>query len=323
MRKILLFSMFMGLGLTMMAQQEAQYTQFMYNKLAYNPAYAGSLGATTATGIVRSQWLGLEGAPKSQVFNIDAPLSDNRVGVGLNVARHTIGIATNYNADLSYAYRVPLGKGNIGVGLQGSIRSFNANYNDDRLVSTQGTTFDASIPNGQQNKMTPNFGAGVYYKEEKLYIGFSVPRLLENNIDFSEDATIISESRRHFYLMGGYLFDINERVQLQPQALVKYAENSPLDVDLNVNAIFMDKYMIGATYRVGGSSRGLPAESIDILFGMNINEQLLFGIAYDVTVSELRDYSSGSIEAMVRYSFGPKKTEEQEVEGDYLNPRFF
>lgn len=313
----------MLLSFVVFAQQDAQYTQFMYNKLAYNPAYAGSLGATTATGIIRSQWLGLEGAPKSQVFNVDAPLYDNRVGVGLNIARTTIGIATNYNADLSYAYRVPLGKGKIGAGLQGSIRSFNANYNDDRLVSTEGTLFDASIPAGQQNKMTPNFGVGVYYKEDKLYVGFSVPRLLENNIDFSEDATVISNSIRHFYLMGGYLFDVKENVQLQPQALIKYAENSPLDVDLNVNAIFMNKYMIGATYRVGGSSRGLPAESIDILFSTQINEHFLFGIAYDVTVSELRDYSSGSIEAMVRYSFGPKNTEEKEVEGDYLNPRFF
>lgn len=313
----------MLLSLITWAQQDAQYTQFMYNKLAYNPAYAGSLGATTATGIVRNQWLGLEGAPKSQVFNIDAPLYNERVGIGLNIARTTIGIATNYNADLSYAYRVPLGKGNIGVGLQGSIRSFNADYNDERLISTEGTTFDASIPIGQQNKMTPNFGAGVYYKEEKLYIGFSVPRLLENNIDFSEDPTIISNSIRHFYLMGGYLFDINETTQLQPQALIKYAENTPLDVDLNLSAIFMDKYMIGATYRVGGSSRGIPAESIDILFSTQINEHFLFGLSYDVTVSELRDYSGGSIEAMVRYSFGPRKTEDQEVEGDYLNPRFF
>lgn len=323
MRKILLFSIGMFLSLVVVAQQDAQYTQFMYNKLAYNPAYAGSLGATTATGIIRSQWIGLEGAPKSQVFNIDAPLYDNRVGIGLNIARTTIGIGTNYNADISYAYRVPLGKGNIGVGLQGSIRSFNANYSDDRLISTEGTIFDASIPVGQQNKMTPNFGAGVYYKEERLYVGFSVPRLLENNIDFSEDATVISNSIRHFYLMGGYLFDIKEGVQLQPQVLIKYAQNSPLDVDLNLNAIFMNKYMVGATYRVGGSSRGLPAESIDILFSTQINENFLFGIAYDVTVSELRDYSSGSIEAMVRYSFGPKNTEGKEVEGDYLNPRFF
>lgn len=306
-----------------MAQQEAHYTQFMYNKLALNPAYAGSLEAICATGIVRSQWLGLEGAPKSQVFNIDAALYDNRVGVGLNVARSSIGISTNYNADFSYAYRVPLGKGKIGVGLQGSVRSFNANYNDERLIATQGMNLDSSIPTGMQNKLTPNFGAGVYYKEDKLYVGFSIPRLLENNIDFSEDATIISESVRHFYLMGGYVFDVNDKVQLQPQALVKYAENTPLDLDLNLSAIFLNKYMLGATYRIGGSSVGLPAESIDILFSTQINEHLLFGIAYDVTVSEIRDYSSGSIEAMVRYCFRRQKSEEEEVEGDYLNPRFF
>ena len=323
MRKFLLFSLFAMLSTVVVAQQDAHYTQFMYNKLSYNPAYAGSLDATCATAIVRSQWLGLEGAPESQVFNIDAALPDNRIGVGLNIARNTIGISTNYNADLSYAYRVPLGKGNIGIGLQGSIRSFNADYNDERLISTQAMVTDASIPTGMQNKMTPNFGAGIYYKEDKLYLGFSVPRLLENNIDFSEDATIISESIRHFYLMGGYVFDVSNQVQIQPQALVKYAENSPLDVDLNVSAIFMDKYMIGASYRVGGSTRGIPAESIDILFSTQINQNLLFGIAYDVTVSEIRDYSSGSIEAMVRYCFKRKKTDEEAVEGDYLNPRFF
>lgn len=323
MRKFLLFSLFAMLSTVVVAQQEAHYTQFMYNKLSYNPAYAGSLDATCATAIVRSQWLGLEGAPESQVFNIDAALPDNRIGIGLNIARNTIGISTNYNADLSYAYRVPLGKGNIGVGLQGSIRSFNADYNDERLISTQAIVTDASIPTGMQNKLTPNFGAGVYYKEDKLYVGFSVPRLLENNIDFSEDATIISESIRHFYLMGGYVFDVNDRVQIQPQALVKYAENTPLDLDLNVNAIFMNKYMIGASYRVGGSTRGIPAESIDILFSTQINQNLLFGIAYDVTVSEIRDYSSGSIEAMVRYCFKRKKSNDEEVEGDYLNPRFF
>lgn len=324
MRKFLLFSIFTLLSLiTAIAQQDAHYTQFMYNKLGYNPAYAGSLEAITATAIVRSQWLGLEGAPQSQVFSVDAPLYDNRVGLGLNIARNTIGISTNYNADIAYAYRLPMGNGHIGVGLQGSIRTFNANYNDERLISTQSMITDASIPLGEQHKMTPNFGAGVYYKEENLYVGFSVPRLLENNIDFSEDATIISESIRHFYLMGGYVFDINDKVQLQPQILFKYAENTPFDMDANVNVIYMDKYMIGASYRVGGSSQGIPAESIDILFSTKINQHLLFGIAYDVTVSEIRDYSSGSIEAMIRYSFAKKNKSEQEVEGDYLNPRFF
>lgn len=323
MRKYVLLTFFALSTTLVLAQQEAQYTQFMYNKLAFNPAYAGSLNAICATGIVRSQWVGLEGAPQSQVFNIDAGLYDGRVGVGLNLARNTIGISTNYNADISYAYRIPLGKGNIGVGLQGSIRSFNADYTDDRLVAIQGMTIDASIPGGQQNKLTPNFGAGIYYKEENLYVGLSVPRLLENNIDFSEDATIISESTRHFYLMGGYVFDINEKVQLQPQALVKYTENSPMDVDLNVSAIYLEKYMFGATYRVGGSTRGVPAESIDVLFNMQINENFLFGVSYDITVSELRDFSSGSIEAMVRYCFKNKKGDEEEVEGNYLNPRFF
>lgn len=323
MKKFILFIAFALVANLSIAQQEAQYTQFMYNKLSYNPAYAGSLEAICATGIVRSQWLGLEGAPKSQIMSVDAALSNNRVGVGLNLARTSIGISTNYNVDLSYAYRVPVGKGHLGLGLQGSIRSFSADYNDSRLQATQIISTDASIPVGMQSKMTPNFGAGLYYKEERMYVGLSVPRLIENNIDFSEDGTIISQSIRHIYLMGGYVFDLNEKVQIQPQALFKYASNTPLDVDINANLIFMNKYSFGATYRVGGSTQGVPAESIDLLFSAQVNKNFLFGISYDVTVSEIRDYSSGSIEAMVRYCFKSTSKKEQEVEGDYLNPRFF
>lgn len=323
MKKFILFIAFALVTTLSMAQQEAQYTQFMYNKLGYNPAYAGSLEAICATGIVRSQWLGLDGAPKSQVLSVDAALSNNRVGVGLNLSRSSIGISTNTNVDLSYAYRVPVGKGHLGLGLQGSLRSFNSDYNDSRLQATQVISTDASIPVGMQSKMTPNFGAGLYYKDDRMYIGFSAPRLVENNIDFSEDATIISQSIRHFYLMGGYVFDINEKVQIQPQALFKYANHAPLDVDVNVNLIFSNKYSVGATYRVGGSTQGIPAESIDLLFSAQINKHFLFGIAYDVTISEIRDYSSGSIEAMVRYCFRSTSKKEQEVEGDYLNPRFF
>jgi type IX secretion system PorP/SprF family membrane protein len=323
MKKIILFSLWTLVSTLVFGQQDAQYTHYMYNKLAYNPAYAGSLDGTFATAIVRSQWIGLEGAPKSQVFSFETALPNNRVGLGLNIARNSIGISTNYNADLAYAYRFPLGTGHFGIGLQGSLRSFNANYADDRLIANQGISTDSSIPVGRQSKLTPNFGTGIYYKNEQFYAGFSVPRILENNIDLSEDEVFVSEAVRHFYLMGGYVFQLNDKLQLQPQLLFKYAQNAPLDMDANVSVIFMDKYSFGASYRLGGSSRGLPAESIDLLFNIQINKNLLFGIAYDVTVSEIRDYSSGSIEAMIRYCFKKKTKDGQEAEGDYLNPRFF
>ncbi len=323
MKKVLLFTLFALLSLAAIAQQEAQYTQFMYNKLGYNPGYAGSLEAICATAIIRSQWLGVEGAPKSQVLSFDAALFNNRVGLGFNFARNTIGISSNFNADIAYAYRFSVGEGMLGIGLQGSIRYFSTDYSDPRIIATQAINTDASIPVGDQAKYTPNFGAGLYYKSDNFYLGFSAPRLLENNIDFSEDATVISRSVRHFYLMTGYAFDLNEKVQMQPQALFKYAENTPFDIDLNLSFIFSNKYALGVTYRVGGSSEGIPAESIDVLFSAQISKNLLFGIAYDVTISEIRDYTSGSIEAMLRYCFKSSSKEEKEGEGDYLNPRFF
>jgi len=267
--------------------------------------------------------LGVEGAPRSQVLNFETALPNNRIGLGLNLGRNTIGITNNYNVGFSYAYRFQMGKGRLGLGLQGSIRSFNVNYGDERLVATEAISLDGSIPAGQQNKTNPNFGAGLYYKEDNFYIGFSVPRLLERNIDFSEDAAQISHSVRHFYLMGGYVFQVNDRIQIQPQVLFKYAENTPFDIDANVNFIFMRKYSFGATYRAGGSSVGFPAESVDILFNLQVSDQLLFGLAYDVTFSEIRNHTSGSIEAMLRYCFNKKTEKDKNSAGDYLNPRFF
>ena len=134
---------------------------------------------------------------------------------------------------------------------------------------------------------------------------------------------ILSREVPHAYFMTGLLWEINKNTKLQPQLLLKYAQNTPLDIDLNLNFILMNKLNLGVSYRFGGSSVEGNGESINLLFGIQASEQLLLGFSYDITLTELKDYSSGSIEAMIRYSFGPRKTEDQEVEGDYLNPRFF
>ncbi len=305
------------------AQQDQQYTQFMYNKLGYNPAYAGSMGLISATGLVRSQWLGLEGAPNTQLLSVDASLYERRVGLGFNIVRHSIGISNRYDFDAAYTYRVPVGKGLLGIGIQGTARYLNANFADERLIAIQAPATDVAIPMGMQSKLLPNFGVGVYYNDEKAYLGISAPRLIENNIDFAQQATIVSREVRHFYLMGGYLFNINEKVQLQPQALVKYAQNAPLDIDLNLSAILSQRYMIGGTFRIGGSTDGGPVESIDLLFSAQIKNNIIFGISYDITVSELRSYNSGSIEGMVRYTFSGLELGNKEEGEEYENPRFF
>lgn len=305
------------------AQQEQQYTQFMYNKLAYNPAYAGSMGMICATGIVRSQWLGLEGAPTTQVLSFDASLYERRIGMGLNLVRNSIGIADRYDLDAAYAYHLPVGEGFLGFGIQGTARLLQANFNDSRLIATQAIGTDASIPMSMETKLLPNFGFGVYYNDDRLYVGLSAPRLIENNIDFSQESAIVSREVRHLYFMGGYRFKLSESVEFNPQVLIKYADNVPLDVDVNLSAILSDRYVLGGTFRVGGSTGGGPIESVDILFSAQIMENLIFGVSYDITVSELKSYNSGSIEGVVRYCFKGVELGRRSENEEFKNPRFF
>ena len=323
MRKIILLSFAILFALSSFAQQDQQYTQFMYNKLSYNPAYAGSMGLICATGIMRSQWLGLEGAPNTQLISMDASFYERRVGLGVNLVRHNIGVSDRYDFDAAYAYHVEVGKGMLGIGIQGTARYLKANFADERIIAIQAASTDASIPMGMQTKLLPNFGFGLYYNDDRTYVGLSAPRLIENNIDFLQESAIISREVRHLYLMGGYLMDLSEDVQFHPQLLVKYAQNVPLDVDVNLSAILSGKYVIGATFRVGGSTDGAPIESVDLLFSAQLRNNLIFGISYDVTVSALKSYNSGSLEAMVRYCFKGIESGGKKEQEEFMNPRFF
>lgn len=314
--KVLFTSLFLFSALMLSAQQQEHYTQFMYNKLALNAGYAGSADAACATIIYRHQWTGLEGAPKTQLLSFHTPLSNKRVGAGLNLVRNSIGISETWTLDGAYAYRIRMGNGTLGLGLQGSIQYLGVDYTDPRLVGTQPLTSDEAITLAYQQKFLPNFGLGVYFQSNSFFAGLSSPRLLKNNIDFSQTGTIISREEIHAYFMTGVLLNLSEKVQLQPQALLKYANNSPFDADFNATLIFDKKYAAGLSYRVGGN-QGSPGESLDILLNGQITDNLLIGFAYDLTLSDIRTYESGSIEALVRYCFGSS----QGV--DLVNPRFF
>ena len=317
MRKILFTFICALLAMTSFAQQEQQYTQFMYNKLAYNPGYAGSHETACVTGIIRSQWLGLEGAPNTQILSFNMPILNQRVGIGANLTRHTIGISQKLTLDAVYSYRIRLATGTLGLGVQASVRYFNNDFADSRLVSTVPIALDNSIPTTARSKYVPNFGAGAYFSNERFYLGASIPRLVGNNIDFNETGTILSEEKLHGYVMTGYLFDINDNVSFKPQALLKFAANSPFDADINASFIFNKKFIAGLTYRLGGASDSGAGESLDLMVGAQISNHIFFGLSYDLTLSEIKDYSNGSIEGVVRYCIGKSEGE------DIVNPRFF
>ena len=316
MKKIITTAVFCFAVLLCFAQQEQQYTQFMYNKLSFNPGYAGSYDAACITAIYRNQWIGLEGAPKTITVSFDAPLLNKRVGIGLNLTSRKIGIHNRINIDGVYSYRVRLGRGTLGLGVQGSIRYISNDYTDSRLFATQDINSDGGVPVGEQSKMVPNFGAGLYYHTPKFYIGFAAPRLLSNNIDFNDISGVLGKEVEHMYAMAGLLIDVSNSVKLQPQLLIKYADNSPLDADINLSAIFSEKYTVGVTYRAGSGSQN-NIESIDFLLSAYVTDNVLFGLSYDISLTDLKDYNSGSLEAILRYCFGKSEGE------DIVNPRFF
>ena len=316
-RSILTLSLLCFFGLQLQGQQQFHYTQFMYNKLGYNPGYAGTKESPCLSAIVRTQWLGLDGAPQTQILTYEMPLLNQRVGVGAMLRRETVGISESITFDGVYAYRFRLGRGYLGTGLQASIRSFRLDFQDERLVSTQPLEIDESIPGTTQQKFLFNAGAGIYYSGEGYYVGFSIPRLIRNNIDFGNSTVEVSREVLHYYFMGGVSIPMGENTSLQPQILVKYVENAPLDADINLTFNILNKYMIGGTYRLGGSSVIGFGESVDVLLAAQISRGLMFGVSYDITLSDLKDYNTGSIEVLLRYCFNEPEGEE------YINPRFF
>lgn len=317
MKKLFTLAILSMLAWSLMAQQDDQFTQFMYYKQGLNPGAAGSLPGLAFTGIVRSQWLGFEGAPETQGLSFSLPVLNNRVGVGANIVRQTIGVTENFTLEGAYAYRIRVPRGHLSLGLMASVRLIRTDYT--QVEGTQPISQDNAIPVGLQSKYVPNFGAGIYYEAPHFYLGASIPRLLTSNIDLADAAGTISREVPHFYLMGGVLLNVGDNVKIQPQVLFKYVSSAPFDADANINLIFADRVTTGVSYRLGGSSRSGVGESAAFLLGIQLSEKLNFGLSYDITMSELRRYNNGTVEGVIRYFVGGKQKEDAEV----VTPRFF
>jgi len=292
------------------AQQDAQYTQFMYNKLGFNPAYAGSVESTRFQVVGRQQWLGLNEAPSSQVATFNTPLTSSGTGVGARLSRVTIGLEQQYNVEGSYAYRFDIGRGTrLGLGISASARYFNIEYQNAR--PTQGGGQDVAIPGATESKVVPNFGAGLYIDGPGYYVGLSLPRLLESNIDLGDEETIISREARHYYFMGGLKLKLSDKLELEPQLLTKFVSGAPFDADFNLTAHLGYNVLAGASYRLGGNGGG---ESASVLAGLHISEYLFMGLAYDMGLSDLKGAQNGSIEMTVSYSMGGRSNGSQVVD---------
>jgi type IX secretion system PorP/SprF family membrane protein len=305
-------------NLIVVAQQQQQYTQFMFAKQLINPAYAGSNQVPMLTFMLRDQWSGIEGAPKTQLLSFNQGFKSQKAGMGIDLVRNTIGISNTWTLNLNYAYRFKLGNGMLGTGIQASMRYYGVDYTDARLYATQGTTTDPGINQVTLSKYIPNLGLGLYYNTNSYYLGVSIPRILKSDYDFSKASNTSSTEVTHSFIMGGFITKIGEKTKLQPQVLIKAAANTPTTFDLNTNLIYKDKFTLGATYRSGGAGDNKIGESIDLLLGIQYDSKLMFGFSYDIGLSSISRYSNGSLEAIIRYNLRTNTEDEK-----FVNPRFF
>jgi type IX secretion system PorP/SprF family membrane protein len=289
------------------AQQDPMYSQYMFNMLAINPAYAGSREVMSITGLYRRQWVGMNGAPTSQTISLDMPVEKKNLGLGLQMYNDQLGISRNTGAYASAAYRLRFPVGTLAFGMQAGVTQFQASYTSVFLGDYR---YDAAF---DQNLVTwlPNIGSGVYYSTDRFYIGASVPHMLKNRLNRGGDYLVIGDRAaqyRHLFVSSGYVFDLSPNVKLKPAVQLKTVGGAPLQVDVNANAWFYDRFAVGVSYRTGDAVLGM----IEI----QANNQFRIGYAYDYTISELTRYNSGSHELMLRYELGFRRNR-------IISPRYF
>jgi type IX secretion system PorP/SprF family membrane protein len=302
---LLLFAAALIISVKSFGQQDAMYSQYMFNQLLINPAYAGNHEVISANLLFRDQWVGIDGAPVTETFSVDAPLHKNKVGVGLSVYNDKIGITKNTGAYFHYAFRIKFRKSMLALGLQAGISNLRATY-DQVSYSQDNSMYDYAFSQSL-SEIFPNFGAGLFYNTENFYFGFSVPYLLKKSL-FQQSNIQGYRQAQHYFLSSGYVFKLNQNLVLKPSLLLKYVDGAPLELDLNANMWFYGLLGIGASYRTG--------DSFDALLELQLNNQLRLGYAYDYSLTDLQKYNYGSHELMLKYEFSFKKSR-------IITPRYF
>ena len=289
----------------LIAQQDAQYTQYMYNTVSVNPAYTGSRGHLSVAALHRSQWVGLDGAPVTQTINLHSPVGYNGVGLGTSIVNDKIGPTSETYFDIDFSFTVQTSDvGKLSFGLKAS-----AHLLDIRFSELNQFAPDQTLEQDIDNKFSPNFGAGIYFHTDKFYAGLSVPRFLQTS-HFDESSLSTAQEQKNFYFITGYVFEMNPLLKFKPTVLAKVVEGAPLQIDLSANFMMNDKFILGAAYRWDAAISGMV--------GFQINESFLIGMAYDKEITELGNatFNNGSFEVIFRYDFIKTK-------GYLKSPRFF
>ncbi|WP_177761759.1 type IX secretion system membrane protein PorP/SprF [Flavobacterium sp. I3-2] len=287
------------------SQQDSQFTQYMYNTININPAYAGSRGAMSIYGMHREQWVGLDGAPKTNAFSINTPIKNSKLGLGVSFINDEIGVSKDntISVDLSYTIDLNNRDSKLSFGLKGSANILDVRFSDLNQQHSSDPKFSKNI----ESQFTPNIGAGVYYHTQKSYIGLSVPNILQTDrYDDNMYATV--QTRMNFYLIGGYVFDLNPNLQFKPALLLKAVDGAPLQADISANFLISKKLTLGGAYRWDAAWSALA--------GFQITDGLMIGYSYDGDTTKLANYNSGSHEVFLRFELFNKFRR-------VTSPRFF
>ena len=304
MKKIIILIIAVISLITVSAQQDPQFTQNMFNKLANNPGFAGSRGVVATSILHRSQWMGFNdggAAASTQNFSVDAELPFLYGGVGLNVVNDNIAEFRNLGLQASYAYRTELGVGQIGMGM--SVGMYQSGLNGSKLKSAQSN--DPAIPSVEVKGSSLDIGAGIYYNTQDVYVGLSSAHMTEPTVEWSDGQDF--DLTRHYFLIAGYYHELSSLLSLNPSIYLK-SDGATSQLDINTNLIYNNKMWGGVSYRLD--------EGVSLLAGMNMNEDFRFGLAYDITIMNAM---TNSLEFMLGYNF---KIKTNKTISKYKNPRF-
>lgn len=305
MKKILIAILAIFSVVQMDAQQDAMFTHYMYNTLGVNSGYAGSRDALTVTLLHRTQWLGFEGAPQTQTLTLHSPLKNDKLALGLSVINDKIGPTKNTSLYGDFAYRMKINeKAKLSFGIKAGLNMFSNTINDLATEESNDAAFEEN-----ETSVSPNFGFGMYYSTDKMYVGLSAPRFLETK---NSNGTVAD--RQHYFLIAGTVLNLSETVKLKPTGFMKVTAGAPIEGDITGTLIFNEKFRLGAMYRTG--------DALGLLLGLNITEQLDFGYSFDWSYRS--DWNSvenvmqrTSHELMLRYDFIYKN------EDRIRSPRYF
>lgn len=284
---VLLFNIY-----NLRAQQEPVFTQYMFNPLSINPAYAGTEDALNVNTLTRLQWVGLEGSPKTFSLTAHMPMEGRKIGLGATLVTDKIGPVNNTFFTVNYAYRLRVTDDlTLSMGIKGGINSYKVGLTDLSIIDSEDPQFQ-----NNEKRISPNLGFGFYLYGEKYFVGFSAPKLIQTKVD-DEYATDKNQLKRHYYIAGGYNWQITSEWMLKPSMLTKIVAGSPVSNDITVQTVYNEWIGGGLVYRIG-DALGFFA------FG-NVYEELNVGYAYEYSLNGLSGVNSGTHEIMLTYNFKP------------------